>query len=44
MPIFDLGTSYKDGTYLADKSDVSTISAFNSFRIKGEATTDNSMA
>jgi hypothetical protein len=39
MPVFDSGTSYKYGTYLMDKSDVSIISAFNSFRIIGEATT-----
>ena len=31
MPIVDAGTSYKYGAYLPDKSDVSTIAAFDKF-------------
>ena len=39
MPIVDAGTSYKHGAYLSDKSDLSTISAFDAFRVKGESMT-----
>jgi len=39
MPIVNAGTSYKHGAYLSDKSDVSTIPAFNSFRVKAESMT-----
>jgi hypothetical protein len=35
MPIVDAGTSYKHGAYLADKSDSSTISAFDIFKSQG---------
>jgi len=31
MPIIDAGTSYKDGAYLSDKADSSTIPAFDTF-------------
>jgi len=37
MPIVDAGTSYKSGAYLHDKSDLSTISAFDTFRIEAES-------
>jgi hypothetical protein len=33
MPIIDGGTSYRYGAYLMDKSDLSTISAFDVFRV-----------
>jgi len=39
MPIVDVGTSYKHGAYLADKSDSSMIAAFNVFRAKAELLT-----
>ena len=39
MPIVDSGTSYKHGAYLADKSDSSTIPAFDDFRVQAEAIT-----
>ena len=39
MPIVDAGTSFKHGAYLPDKSDSSTISAFESFRVKAESMT-----
>ena len=37
MPVIDAGTSYKYGAYLADKSDSSTIAAFNAFQIQAES-------
>ncbi len=37
MPVVDGGTSYKFGAYLSDKSDVSTIAAFDAFRIEAES-------
>ncbi len=37
MPIVDGGTSFKYGAYLSDKSDTSTIAAFNMFRVKAES-------
>jgi hypothetical protein len=37
MPVVDGGTSYKFGTYLSDKSDASTITAFNTFRVEAES-------
>jgi len=39
MPIVDAGTSYKHGAYLLDKSDLSTIAAFDDFRIEAESLT-----
>jgi len=36
MPIVDGGTSYKYGAYLSDKSDLSTITAFDAFWIEAE--------
>lgn len=39
MPIIDAGSSYKHGAYLRDKSDSSTIDAFDTFRAKAEALT-----
>jgi hypothetical protein len=39
MPIVDAGTSFKHGAYLPDKSDLSTIAAFDVFRAKAEALT-----
>ena len=39
MPIIDAGSSYKHGAYLNDKSDVSTIAAFDVFRAKAESLT-----
>src|ERR1700678_1564843 len=39
MIIVDGGTSYKYGAYLADKSDTTTMSAFDSFRITAEMLT-----
>jgi len=39
MPVIDVGTSYKYGAYLADKSDSSTITAFDAFRIQAESLT-----
>ncbi len=38
MPIVDGGTSYKYVAYLPNKSDSSTIAAFDGFRIEAEAT------
>src|SRR6266545_3123552 len=37
MPIVDGGSSYKYGAYLPDKSDSSTIAAFDTFRIEAES-------
>jgi len=37
MPVIDAGTSYKHGSYLSDKSDASTIAAFDNFRTTAEA-------
>jgi histone deacetylase 1/2 len=37
MPIVDAGSSYKHGAYLSDKSDSSTIAAFNTFRVEAES-------
>jgi len=39
MPIIDAGTSFKHGAYLADKSDISTIAAFDVFHAKAESMT-----
>jgi len=39
MPIVDAGTSYKYGAYLSDKSDSSTITAFDDFQVKAESVT-----
>jgi transposase InsO family protein len=39
MPIVDAGTSYKHGAYLSDKSDSSTITAFDNFRVEAESMT-----
>ena len=39
MLIVDGGTSYKNGVYLSEKSDTTTISAFNDFCIKAETLT-----
>jgi len=39
MPVVDAGTSYKYGAYLSDKSDLSTIAAFDAFRVKAESLT-----
>jgi hypothetical protein len=39
LPIIDGGTSFKHGAYLTDKSDSSTISAFNMFRSRAESVT-----
>ena len=39
MPIVDAGSSYKHGAYLNNKSDVSTIAAFDVFRAKAESLT-----
>ena len=40
MPIVDAGTSYKYAAYLSDKSDVSTIAAFDVFRIESESVSE----
>ena len=37
MPIVDGGSSYKHGAYLSDKSDSSTITAFDVFRVEAES-------
>jgi len=37
MPIVDAGSSYKYGAYLSDKSDSSTIAAFDAFRVEAES-------
>jgi hypothetical protein len=37
MPIVDGGSSYKYGAYLSDKSDSSTIAAFDSFWVVAES-------
>ncbi len=39
MSVIDAGTSYKHGGYLSDKSDLSTIAAFDDFRAKAESLT-----
>jgi len=39
MPVVDAGTSYKHGAFLSDKSDASTIAAFDAFRAKAESLT-----
>jgi hypothetical protein len=39
MIIIDAGTSYKYGAYLADKSDATTLTAFEIFRAKAETLT-----
>lgn len=39
MIIVDAGTSYKYGTYLADKSDSTTVASFEVFRTKAETMT-----
>ena len=39
MPVIDGGTSFKYGAYLPDKSDSSTISAFDAFRVRAESIT-----
>ena len=39
MPVIDAGTYYKYGAYLADKSHLSTIAAFDAFRVKAESLT-----
>ena len=39
MIIVDAGTSYKHGVYLADKSDSTTLAAFEIFRSQAETTT-----
>jgi len=36
MPIMDGGSSYKYGAYLSDKSDSSTIAAFDAYRVEAE--------
>ena len=37
MPVVDGGSSYKYGAYLSDKSDSSTITAFDEFRVHAES-------
>jgi len=37
MPVIDVGTSYKYGAYLPDKSDSSTIAAFDVFWVEAES-------
>ena len=37
MPVVDGGSSYKYGAYLSDKSDYSTIAAFDNFRSEAES-------
>ena len=37
MPVIDGGSSYKFGAYLSDKSDSSTIAAFDAFRVEAES-------
>ena len=39
MPVIDGGSSFKYGAYLSDKSDSSTLTAFDDFRAKAEALT-----
>lgn len=39
MIIVDVGTSYKYGAYLADKSDSTTLAAFHIFRTQAEVAT-----
>lgn len=39
MIIVDAGTSYKYGTYLADKSDTTTLAAFDVFHTQAETDT-----
>lgn len=40
MPIVDSGTSFKHGVFLADKSDETTIQAFDDYRIMAENQTN----
>ncbi len=37
MPVVDGGSSFKYGAYLSDKSDASTIAAFDMFRVEAES-------
>ncbi len=37
MPVVDGGSSYKYGAYLSDKSDSSTIMAFDAFQVEAES-------
>ena len=37
MPVVDGGKSYKYGAYLSDKSDSSTIAAFDTFRVEAKS-------
>ncbi len=37
MPVVDAGSSYKYGAYLSDKSDSSTIAAFDAFWVEAES-------
>ena len=39
MIIIDVGTSYKYGAYLLDKSDSTTLDIFNTFRTKAKTIT-----
>jgi hypothetical protein len=39
MVIVDAGTSYKQGAYLKDKSDTTTLAAFKTFCVQAETTT-----
>jgi hypothetical protein len=39
MVIVDAGTSYKQGAYLKDKSDTTTLAAFETFHVQAETTT-----
>ena len=41
MIIVDAGTSYKYGAYLSDKSDKTTLTAFENFRAMAETLTGN---
>lgn len=41
MIIVDAGTSYKHGAYLPDKSDATTLAAFEDFRVRVEALAGN---
>jgi transposase InsO family protein len=43
MIIVDAGTSYKYGAYLSDKSDATTLAAFEVFRAKAETTTGHKL-
>ena len=44
MIIVDAGTSYKYGTYLSDKSDATTLEAFEIFRAKAESLTSRKVS